>query len=180
MRVSKSGVTAALFVIWVGIVTIVQSRGPAIPEHARDFTGAAWVPVELLNQFRFHQVSPVCWQVADLEGQGAGWFLVSDEKTAAAGYKGPVGMVLFINGQLAVERAFFGENEESARSVRKIERSDFLSQWAGKSLKSRHGADAVSGATVTSRAANGTIQQMLEQFSQWREEGKKKTQNGVF
>lgn len=100
-------------------------------------------------------------EALDADGKVIGYLFFPVEK----GYHGDIKSVIGVNLEGKVSGANIIEHTETAGLGSRIEEEEFLSQFAGLSLADEvNSADAITNATVSSKAYFATVVQALEQF----------------
>ncbi|MFP4471322.1 MAG: FMN-binding protein, partial [Bacteroidales bacterium] len=92
--------------------------------------------------------------VYDGKGEKTGSALLSSDYSRQFGYGGIVPLLIGVDDSLTITKITLLPNNETFDYVRAIYEDKFIGQWRGKSLQDAvdYPADAVSGATHTSRA----------------------------
>ncbi|MFW5705357.1 MAG: 4Fe-4S binding protein [Bacteroidota bacterium] len=94
------------------------------------------------------------FDVYDSKGEKTGSALLSSDYSRQFGYGGIVPLLIGVDDSLTITKITLLPNNETFDYVRAIYEDKFIGQWRGKSLQDAvdYPADAVSGATHTSRA----------------------------
>lgn len=143
------------------------TKGP-IAEQAKNKANAAreqvlpgadsYDPMELVDSDQYPGIDALHRVLKD--GQTTGYtFLVS-----SSGYKGLIVMTLAVNQSGSINSLVINSQSETAGLGSKVAEQDFLSQFAGKAAdpdQIASNVDAISGATVSSKAVISGVEQAL-------------------
>lgn len=130
---------------------LLEALGILIPG-ADDFT-----PVEINDR--------VVYYLASAAGRPAGAVMLA----AGSGFNGPVNLLVSIDPTGQVQGTRVASHRETVGIGTKIEEDSFLSQFAGKTMQDQitvgQDINAVTGATVSSRAVANGVKQALSDYA---------------
>jgi Na+-translocating ferredoxin:NAD+ oxidoreductase RnfG subunit len=83
------------------------------------------------------------------------YFVQSNDYILVKGYRGITNLGIILNRKLEIEKVFVINSQDTSSYIRRIKRSDFLNQF--RNYNGNQYPDVVSGATLTCRAINETV-----------------------
>ncbi len=118
----------------------------------RDVAGYLWVMLPQANRFEKVSSEPLVFKALDASGESLGCVAFGQ----ANGYGGPLILAVLVDNDGKVSRVEVVENKETPVYLARILRSRFMEQFKNKPLSASfrvgEDLDAISGATVSSRA----------------------------
>ena len=120
---------------------------------ATEHTGCQSVQLVLADSLRLARCTP--------ESGAPCYFALSTDFTAVQGYNGVTALGIVYGEQGEVRQVRILSSEDTRSFVRRLRHGSFLGQFAGYS--GQQPLSTVTGATITSRAVNKTVQEVTEQ-----------------
>lgn len=168
------GITAVSALLMALVNGLTQDRIASLAEDRRQAAMSAVMPGEniIFSQVPFDPGTVLDMQVAYEGGILRGYCV----QLTADGFGGPITLMVGVDGGSKVTGVKILDHNETAGVGTRVDDSAYLSAYRGRSAGT--GADAVSGATVTSRAVERGVDAALEAVARFEREGGMSVEEG--